>query len=263
MNITRAKRYAHIFWYLLRTDLTVLRQTIFDRFIDMLIWICVMSGIAAYLLPAFGLSSGYVNFYVAGLVASMGIFELFGNVVKLVNDLDGVNITGFYLSLPMPPILVFVRSIVFYALNAGMLSSFVLPVCKLLLGARVDLSHFHLPKFLLIFCITNIFYGAFTLFVATRVRNIERIGTAWMRFVFPLWQLGCFQFSWTILHEKFPLIAMLNVCNPVVYIMEGMRAAILGQEGFLNFWLCCTVLTVLTLIMTFVSIRLFKKKLDF
>lgn len=255
--------YINTLWYLLKTDFTIFKRTIIDKIINLIIWVSSIAWVTTYLMPAFGLDPDYCTFLVVGLIASAGLFEVFSSVTRIISDLENINIISYYLTLPIPSWLIFLRSMIFYAFNSAFLGILILPICKLILGTRLDLSAMNPYQFLLIFIAISAFYGAFTLWIAARVLGIEYIGNVWMRFVYPLWYFGGFQFSWNVLYKAYPVVAYLNLLNPMTYIMEGSRAAILGQTNFLNFWICTITLALLTLFCGWRSIHLFKKRLDF
>ena len=256
-------RYFYLFKDLLFTDFAVLKQVVVDQVINLMIWVICNVLVISYLMPSFGLSESYGSFILAGLCASAGLFGVFPSVVNLISDFEGDRIIDYYLTLPLPSWLVFARAMLYYAINAAIIGSMVLPLGKLLLWNSFDITQVCLYKFLIIFVVTNLFYGAFTLWVASRVRNLIKIGNIWMRFVFPIWFLGGFQFSWHVLFQKWPLLAYLNLLNPMTYIMEGTRAAILGQSGYLPFWLCVVVIMFFSILCAWHSIIRLKKRLDF
>jgi hypothetical protein len=84
-----------------------------------------------------------------------------------------------------------------------------------------------------------------------------------MRFVYPLWVFGGYQYSYAVLANKNPWFAYISLINPQLYIMEGMRAAILGQEGYLNFWLCAGMTFFFSIICGIHAIFKIKRRLDF
>lgn len=255
--------YISLMGKLLQTDLEIFKQTIWDKLIDLFIWIVTMVLVTAYLMPSFGLTTAYTGFLIASLVVSAGLFELYASVTNLISDFDGNNITSYYLTLPMPSWLVFVEKMIFFTINTAAMGILVLPISKLLVWNSFDLSQFNLFKFIAIFMLGNIFYGAFTIWVTSRVPGIEKIGSVWMRFVYPLWFLGGFQYSWQVLYDKNPVLAYASLINPMMYAMEGGRAAILGQEGSLNFWLCASMLAVFTIVCTWYGLKQLKKRLDY
>ncbi|MFI5333017.1 MAG: ABC transporter permease [Candidatus Babeliales bacterium] len=252
-----------VFKELLWTDLHILKGTVLDQTINLMIWISTMTLVNSYLMPSFGLSAGYSVFILAGLCASAGLFGVFPNVVAMISDFEGDQIINYYLTLPIPSWMIFLRLIFYYSLNFGMLSILVLPIGQLLIWNQFNILNVALGKFFLIFVLSNLFYGAFTLWVASRVKNMTKIGNVWMRFVYPVWFLGGFQFSWAVLASKWPYLAWLSFINPMTYIMEGMRAAVLGQQDFLNFWLCIGMLSIFIVLCSWRGIVLLKKRLDF
>ncbi len=259
----RKVSYFHVFNYLLLTDFKVMSTTLLDQMINLVIWVSTQLLITSYILPYFGLSHGYSSFILAGLCTSAGLFGVFPSVVNLVDDFEGVQIINYYLTLPLPAWLVLLRAIIFYAINFAIIGLLVLPIGKLLIWSQFDLAQVSLLKFLLLFIVLNFFYGAFVLWIASRVKNLTKIGNVWMRFVYPIWFLGGFQFSWFVLFDKVPQLAYLNLFNPITYGMEGMRAAILGQENFLNYWVCLVMLTLFSILCAWHGIARLKKRLDF
>lgn len=256
-------RYMNTFWYLLLADLKVFRQGMRGQIIDMLIWASTISLVFTYLMPAFGLAQTYGSFMIASLCASGALFNVFPSVMWLINDFDGDRIVGYYLTLPIPSWMVFLKSIVYYAISGMTISAVLLPWNKLIVGKAFDLSNFNLVKYLLIFAVGNIFYAAFTLFLATCVPDVTKIGRIWMRILYPLWFMGGFQFSWDVLYKHVPWFASVSLANPFVYLMEGTRAAILGDIGSIPFWTSLLVLFGFCIGLTIIALMRIKRRLDF
>lgn len=256
-------RYMTTFWYLLLTDLTVFKQNLWHQLLDMLIWASTITIVFTYLMPAFGLSQGYSGFVIASLCASGTLFNIFPSVMNLVNDFDGERMIGYYLTLPIPSWLVFVKLMVFYAISGMTMGIVVLPWCKLIVGSNFDLSNLSLLKYLMIFIVSNMFYGTFTLFLATCVPNPTKIGRIWMRILYPLWFLGGFQFSWDVLYANAPMFAYINLLNPFVYIMEGTRSAILGDISSINCFVAVGLLLCYCVAFGVLALKRMKRRLDF
>ena len=255
--------YLSVFKELLLTDLHILRGTLFDQMFNLIIWASTQIIVASYLMPLLGMSSAFSSFMLVGLCASAGLFGIFPNVALMISDFEGDQVFAYYLTLPIPSWMVFFRLIIYYALNYAFLGALVLPVGKLLIWNQFDASTIHWDQFAVMFILTHFFYGAFTLWIASRVRNMTKMSNAWMRFVYPIWFMGGFQFSWYMLESKWPYLAWLNLFNPMTYIMEGMRGAVLGQTGYLNVWLCACMLTVFTILCSWRGIMRLKQRLDF
>lgn len=255
--------YIHQIYYILATNLKVFSRTVIDKLIDLFIWVVATAAVTIYLLPFFGLDHSYGAFAIASIAGSAGLFEQFSSCTQLVADFEGSNITSFYFTLPLPSWLVWVAYMSFYFINTMVLCIGVIPICKLLFWNHFNVMHMSIIKYTIVLALTSLFNAAFTLWLAAMVPNLERIGSMWMRFVFPLWTFGGFQYSYKVLAQLSPLFAYASLLNPQLYIMEGTRAAVLGQEGSLNFWLCVGMIFIFSILCAFHAIVMLKKRLDY
>jgi ABC-2 type transport system permease protein len=249
--------------YICITNLKILLRTVHDKLIDLFIWVVSMVAVNVYLLPKFGIDPRYGAFMIASLAASAGLFEQYSSATQLVSDFEGNRVFAFYLTLPLASWLVPIAYILFYFANTLILSIGVLPLCKILFWNHFSLAHFNIYKYSIMLVLTSLFYATFTLWLAGKVPNLERIGGAWMRFVYPLWFFGGFQYSYRVLEQINPKLAYFSLINPLLYIMEGTRAAVLGQEEYLNFWLCAGMTMFFSFICAIWATFMLKKRLDF
>jgi len=256
------QRYWKPFLQLLAVDLYVGKKLVLDKLINVCIWVAMQVLVSAYLLPFFGLAESYGIFLLAGCCASAGLFEIFPGIVRLVDDITGNQLICHQLLFPLPSWLVILRIVIYNATQVFMLGMCIVPFGKLLLWDRFDLRQMSLYKFVIIFALASMFYGAYMVLVAALLGQMRKIGNIWARFVNPLWFLGCYQFSWISLYDISPTLAYLNFLNPMTYIMEGTRAAVLGQEGYLNFWFCLCMLVLLCIFTTMLGIQKLTKRLD-
>lgn len=249
------------FFALVQRDMAVFWPSWKGRFVNGVIWGALVVAIFEYIMPSSGLKN-HGFFIAAGSIASWGFFEVMENVAKFVGDLEGQRSITYYLTLPLPQWLVFGRLAVTNALQAMSISILFLPIFKILLGSAFSFTHFSLPKFIIIVLLVHLFFGVFSLYLSAQMESLDKMSNVWMRIVFPLWWLGCYQFSWQTLYTFSPRIAQLNLLNPLVYVMEGMRAAIMGQEGFLPFWYCVGALICFSGILGWIGLNHLKRRLD-
>jgi ABC-type multidrug transport system permease subunit len=92
---------------------------------------------------------------------------------------------------------------------------------------------------------------------------MSELGTVWSRMIFPMWFMGGFQFSWFAFYKVFPTMAIISLCNPMIYLTEMTRVAISGQEGYINFWLCVLAAIGFAALFMFLALYRLKKKLDY
>jgi ABC-type polysaccharide/polyol phosphate export permease len=251
-----------VFKVMLRVDLQQARGTVLSKIIDRFVWVASFLLISAYLLPSFGMSADFGKFMLVGMIASLGIVEAYSVIALIISDLDGDKVITYFLTLPIPPVLVFIRILVYYGLYFTVLSSLLFPICNLLLPESIAYSTIHWPKCIFMLLLSSFSHAAIILWAASFVRDMRMLGQVWSRLLHPLWFLGGFQFKWAALYQKSPVLGYLALCNPIIHITEGMRGAVFGPVGYLPYWLTTTTLMVLIVCMTIHAIIRFKKRLD-
>lgn len=262
MNIY-LRNHIDIFIKLVKTRLITTIPQLIDKIINTHIWTFCTLVIFGYVMQSFGLGHDYGIFQFAGIFATLGLFEVYGSVAEAVMDFDGDRSIAYYLTLPTRPIVVLFSAAAAYAFVGIVLSFVILPCGKLILWNSFALSNVSWIKLIIINVVSNIFFGIFTLAIAAHVKTMSKISNVWMRFMFPLWFLGGFQFSWQAVNNIFPSLGYLMLANPILYIMEGTRAALLGQGGFLSWWVCVGMILVFSMLLSVYAYRAMKKFLDF
>ena len=249
------------FWQLLKTDLYIFgKNNLISSLVNSTIWIGGCTVAAAYIYPTLGMTKDYGPFWIIGGIVSVMFFEMFGNIAHIIHHTD----TFMYnVSLPLPSLLLHLKGVTKFALQALVYPIFLLPLTKLLFWDKVTLAQLSLFKYGLIALSAAILTGSFSLLLSSTLSNFLQIRNLFGRVLFPLWIFGASQFSWHTLLKVFPIIAYINLANPYVYAMEGIRVAVLGQPGYINFWLCILALWVFNILFTFIGYKKLKKKLDF
>jgi ABC-type polysaccharide/polyol phosphate export permease len=248
---------------LIYSDLIVFKQIFFDKFIDLTIWVVLTIVVMGYIMPFFGLSRDFGVFQLAGVIASVGLFELYANVVDLVSDFEGDRVINYSLTLPIPSWLAIISKATYYGIIYFILALIMFPIGKLCLWNQLDLTQISYFKLLLALIFQSIFYACFVLWTSSIIATITKLGSVWARFIFPMWFMGGFQFSWVALYTVLPPLALINLLNPMIYLTEATRAAILGQTGYINFWLCLLAVLILSALCLLIGMRNLKKRLDF
>lgn len=241
----------------------VLLQNLKSKFINTCIFISCNLGIYTYFFPKFGMSAEFGTFMFAGLYATAGFFEVFPNAVQFVADLEGDKEINQHLILPIPLRTIFAVKTLFFALCSATLSIISIPIGLLVVQDFSIITHLN-PFYLIIISITNsLFYGAFALFMASILPSILELDNIWMRFVFPLWVWGSFEFSWHILYETVPYFAYINLLNPMTYVMEGTRAAFFAPQDYLSLGICVPTICAFTALFFLLALKILRKRLDF
>lgn len=247
---------------LVRRDMTIFCPTFLGRFINAMIWVVLTVLIFAYLLPKMGMNQNFAIFMACANIMSWGFFEVMGNVAKLIGDLMGSKSIEYDLTLPIPQWLVFTRIALSNTLQAMAIAIFILPITKLVLWNSFSLAYASWLQFIAIFIFGNLFYGFFSLWLASMIKDMSAINNIWMRVVFPLWWVGGYQFSWQTMYDTSSWFAYIDLLNPLVYIFEGVRASLLGQEGYINVWYCVGALILASIITGYIGIKKMMDRLD-
>lgn len=250
------------FFSLLLRDARTFQQHIITRTIDACVWAGASLYVSQYLFPLFGMSNKFGAFLVTGNLAVWGMFEVGTNMAILLGDLLGTNSLSYYLTLPIPPTWIFIRIALMDAYKSFVPTIPLLPLSKLILQDHFSLTSINYPKLLLCWVLAHIFFGFFGLFVSSLTYSFEYVTTIRQRILFPLWFLGCFQFTWCMIYEASPILAYLNLLNPVMYIMESMRGCADTNLAALPFVWCILATIGFTILFGYLGIRQFKKRLD-
>jgi hypothetical protein len=257
------KAIIRTFVEILKVDLyKYYKKTFFDDLINKIIWVVSVVGLAAYIWPQMGITQTFGALMAISAIVSCPFWDAWGVASQFVSDLEGNQVVQYYVSLPLPARLFFVKQVTFYTLRGMAAALFIVPLSKLILLERLDLSVVHLGKFIVIFVLSNIFCATMSLLMTSLVKGMYAIDNVSMRFLFPMWFFGGSQFAWSTLYSLSPAFAYLALLNPLLYAMEGMRVAFLGQSDCLPFWACAGMLCLFSTIFGYIGTKRLIRRLD-
>jgi hypothetical protein len=250
-------------WAVLNVDLyKYYRKTFLDDVINTAIWVCSSVLISAYVLPKMGMTVSYGAFIAISAIVSSSFWASWGITAQFVSDLEGNRVIIYYLTLPYKAWLFFVKQIIFYVIRSMGTSLVMIPMGKLVLQDRLDLSSIHLGKFIIAFLLMNLFCATLSLLMTSLVPGMYAIDNVSLRFLFPLWFFGGSQYSWHTLHITSELLSYVALANPLLYANEIMRVVFMGQSGHLPFWICGVMLLLFSMVFGFVGTKRLMRQLD-
>jgi len=250
------------FWALFYKE--VLTFSLRSVVINALVWSTTILVPTTFFMHKLGMPKDYALFLLPAMSISWGFFDIMGNATTLVGDITGDKKISYELILPLPQWAVFFKIGLTNAWKS-LLPSFVmlgwgLTILYLTKGmVPVNIS---LVKVAIALFVANLFHGFTGLLAASYMPTVADIRHMWMRFLMPLWWIGGFQYNWATMYSVSPNFARFMLLDPMVYLMETARVAVLGQEGFLPFWSSIFAMVLATIVAAFVSIRKLKKRLD-
>ncbi len=243
-------------------DLRVYLPDLKRDVINASIFIFLTSFTYQYIMPLEGIDGQYGLITACGGIVAWGMFAARNKVSFLVRDITGFGTLDFFLTLPLPQWAVFVALALATAVRPMLIIACVFPVIKVLFWNTLILSQIAWGKFLTIFILINIFYGFATLWLTASSDKVSSIQNIWMRIIFPLWWVGGYGFIWRTFYKVSPNGAYLSLVNPLVYGYEGVRGAVLGQAGYINFWYCAGALIFTCIITGYIGVKKMMARLD-
>lgn len=256
-------RFRGIFCALVKTHLLIAREHIVSQVINLYIWSSCTLVIMGYIMQNFGLATNYGCFQFASIVGIVGLFEIYNAAARNIMDIDNDRTISYYLTLPARPATIFLAMVCSYAIVGLFLTITILPLGKFLFYNQLSFAKLSWIKLIITAILSNVFFGVFMIAVIAHVGTISRMRNIWSRFIWPLWVLGCYQFSWSAVYAVSAQLAYLLLCNPVLYVMEGTRGVLLGNPDCLPWELCVVALCFFIFIGWWYAYYKMKRLLDF
>lgn len=253
-----------IFKNLCWRDALVIKNKFFDELINCVTWPLSFAITFGYVLPALGRQDPfYGGFLLIGVVASTFFYLSMALGNDLVDDFCSQRCYEQKVIVPVASYKIILWQRVFmFAVHGTLLSLPIIPIGKLLLGDKLDLSHMSVGKVLLITPLTGVFFGFFALWLASWVSTGSAFYGMWRRLYTPLQLLGCYWFSFAMFTKAFPKMGYISLVVPLTYSTEGVRQAVFGTSDYINFWVCLAVLVCYTLSFGLYAIYKLKRRLD-
>lgn len=261
--VQRILRYLNLLWQLCKTDLVVFKQFVLQDIINIFVWFSCFLIVSAYIFPALGMFKKFGEFAAFSLIAAESYWRIWPACFDLVGDLEGDRIIDYYLTLPIPSWLVFIKFVLVNVIKSIVFGFVTFPLSLLILWNKITFDNFSIPKFIAIFLAISLFTGFFFIFLSSITKNVQSLRKIGIRIILPLWFFGAAEFPWKAIYSLVsPKLAYVLLLNPWLYAMEGIHAAALGQAKFLSFWLCLTVLFITSVLFGIIGILKLKRRLD-
>lgn len=217
-------------WGLLLRDVGVLRHNVGEFLLRTLVQPVLFIFVFAYLFPRIGQQIGggsdrFADVLIPGLIAVTAVFSGVSTVsLPLAIEFGATREIEDRVMSPVPLWAVGGEKIVFGALQSVVSAALVLPMGMLIgsSSAALDFSH---PVLLgVVLALACWMSGALGLAIGTCVAP-QRMGLVFSVLVVPLTFLGCVYYPWVAL-TAVPWLHVAVLANPLVYMSEGLRAAL-------------------------------------
>ena len=250
-----------VFFQLINCDIKAFIRGLRTHFIDILIVFFTNVMVFGYLLQQEGAHAGYAAFFVVGAIATFGFIQIVGKVAIFLADMEGEKTLFHTLVMPISSSMVFYCIATGWAITSVFLSAILIPIGKLFVFTEWNWGMISIWKMALMLISSNFFFAFFGIWLSS-VLKMTSLNSLWLRYIVPMWMFGGYTYAWSSMYNLSPTLGYISLVNPMIYVTEGMRAAALGQEGYLPFWFCLPMLWLFTFVCAKVGVKRLKRKLD-
>lgn len=251
-----------IFKWLFLRDIKVLYLELKSELPDIILWSFKILILFGYFMPTLGLPKDYGAFILFGTLVTVIFFRVFDVVNKIIQDIHYVGIIEYQLILPISSFFIFLKNVFIFVIR-----SFIISICVYFTGCILLVQNIYdtpssMVKAFIIILLTSFMFAGLTFLIVslTKVKNLYF--SYFSTILFTLWDFGCYLYSWKVLYLKIPILSYLMLLNPITYAMEGIRAAILSDSIYMNFWLCLIILIFSFVLFSILGFKFFKRRLD-
>jgi ABC-2 type transport system permease protein len=213
-----------------------------------------------YLLPRMNfVQRGYTATLLPGILAlSLAMSSIQAVVMPMVMDFAATKEIEDRLLAPVPTWLVAVEKVVSGALQGIAAAAFVLPVARLIMGPIHGLTLAHAGEVAVIVLLGAAVFSALGLLLGTAV-SPQHISLMFSAILAPMIFFGCTYYPWRGL-DAVPVMKYAVLVNPLVYVAEGMRAALTPTLPHMPFAVVVAMLLALTTLFGAIGLRTFDKR---
>ncbi len=261
--------YARAFAGLLLRDLFVLRRELFPFVIRVCMNPLLFLFVFTYVMPhmnggaalnptaAAGLNFGTV--LLPGLMAVAIMFSGIAAVaLPLAQEFGVTREIDDRVMCPLPVAGVAIEKICFSALQSMIAAAIVFPLAYYIPSVPVVAHVNSWPILILVLLLASLTSGALGLVIGTSVRP-QQIGLIFGVVVVPITFLGCVYYPWAAL-GRLRWLQIGVLINPIVYMSEGLRAALTPTLPHMPEWLVLSMLLLFLVLLTSIGIRGFRRR---
>jgi ABC-2 type transport system permease protein len=249
-----------VFLALLRRDMRVARRELPFFLLRTTMRPLMFVIVFGYLLPKMGfMGRGYTTALLPGVLAISLTFSSIQSVaLPMVQDFGWTKEIEDRLLAPVPIWLVAAEKIVAGVLQGVVSALFVLPVARLIMGPIPNLTFGHVGDVLLITVLGAAAFSSLGLFLGAAIQP-QQIGLMFGVILAPMIFFGCAYYPWQGL-SAVPIMKYAVLINPLVYVAEGMRAALTPGAPHMSLGIVVVALILITALFWTLGMRSFMKR---
>lgn len=266
--------YARALGGILLRDLHVLRRELVPFLIRVcmnpLLFLFVFTYVLPHLAgggsmnPTARMAEGTVaNFSTVLLPGLMAVGIMFSGIaavaLPLAVDFGSTREIDDRVMCPLPTAIVALEKVIFSAMQSVLAAVIVFPLAYYIPSTPVYAHVTSWPYLIAVVMLASLTAGALGLAIGTAVKP-QQIGLIFSVIVIPITFLGCVYYPWAALgHLRW--LQMLVLINPIVYMTEGLRAALTPTLPHMHPAAILAMLLVFLIALCIVGVRGFRKRI--
>jgi len=202
--------------------------------------------------------NGYAELLFPGLLALTAVITGMQTLAfPLVVEFGWTKEIEDRLLAPMSTALVATEKVLFATLRAITATAVMIPVGILVLGS-IPWRWSGVPLLVLALVLGSMLGAGLGLVLGTAVVP-NRINIVFSLVFTPLLFTGCSQYPWPSL-DRLPWFQVVTACNPMTYVSESMRAALVPTVPHIATWVCIVVLLASLCALSAIGVRGFYRR---
>jgi ABC-2 type transport system permease protein len=252
-------RQATAFWAVLRRDLYVTSRELPVFLAQVILQPLFLLFVFGKVLGSLGYTQpGYAHLLFPGLLALTSVITGMQTLAfPLVVEFGWTKEIEDRLLAPMATGLVAAEKVLFATLRAIIATSIMIPVGILVLGS-IPWRWSGFPMLVLVLLLGSMLGAGLGLVLGTFVVP-NRINIVFSLVFTPLLFTGCSQYPWPSL-SRLPWFQYVTAANPMTYVSEAMRGALVPSVPHIHPWICLLVLFGALLVLMSLGIRGFYRR---
>lgn len=247
-----------VFLALLSRDVRVARRELPFFLVRTIMQPMLFVIVFGYLLPKMGFTQpGYQAALLPGILAlSLMLSSTQSVTLPMVTEFGWTNEIEDRLLAPISTNLVAVEKIVNAMIQGIIAALVVLPLARLVMGPIAGFTFSHVPELLVVVVLSAAAASAFGLLLGVLI-NPQQIGFMFSLIITPMIFFGCAYYPWRGL-DVVPWLKYAVLVNPLVYISEGLRAALTPSVPHMPLAAIISALAILTAGFTWAALARFR-----
>jgi ABC-2 type transport system permease protein len=251
---------ADVFLAMLRRDLRVARRELPFFLLRTALQPLMLMIVFGYLLPKMGtLPKSYTATLLPGVAAlSITLSAIQSIALPMVAQFGFSKEIEDRLLAPIPIPLIAAEKVIMGAIQGVLATLVVLPLARIVMGPIPELTFAHFGVILGVTILGAMSFSAAGLWMGATI-SPQQIGLMFSIIIAPMIFLGCAYYPWQGL-DAVPFVKYAVLLNPLVYVAEGMRAALTPNVPHMNLIAIVAALVTIHSLFWLLGMRRFQKR---